>query len=312
MTRLYTGPVIDPHHHLWNLEMQRHPWLLHTPGQEAASGNGMGIRRNYMPDDYLADVQGQNIVSSIHVEAGWDHRFLTEETVWLDSLDKSHNVARHYIARVPLEHPDAARLLAEANRNSRVVGIRDIVSWHPDPAKSFVAREGLMSSSQWRAGLTALARHDLVFDLMLFPWQTAEAEHLLHDFPDTMFVLNHCGSPADRTPEGILLWRDGLRRLGKAENLRIKISNPVAYDPHWSIDSLKDVIEHCIACFGVERSMFASDFPVAGLYASFPELYGAFRNIVAEYSPSEQSALFFQTANQTYRLALDRTGLNQE
>lgn len=312
MTRLYTGPVIDPHHHLWNLEMQRHPWLLHTPEQEAASGNGMGIRRNYMPDDYLADVQGQNIVASIHVEAGWDHRFLTEETVWLDSLDKSHNVARHYIARVPLDHPDAARLLAEANRNSRVVGIRDIVSWHPDPAKSFVAREGLMSSLQWRAGLTALARHDFVFDLMLFPWQTAEAEQLLHDFPDTMFVLNHCGSPADRTPEGMSLWRDGLRRLGKAENLRIKISNPVAYDPHWSIDSLKDVIEHCIACFGVERSMFASDFPVAGLYASFHELYGAFRNIVSEYSPSEQSALFFQTANQTYRLALDRTGLNQE
>ena len=311
MTRLYTGPVIDPHHHLWNLEMKRHPWLMREPKSEVASGSISAIQRDYMPDSYLADVRGQHIVASVHVEAGWDQRFPTEETAWLDSLDKRHNIARRYVARVPLDDPNAAGLLAEEARNSHVVGIRDIVSWHPDPMKSFATCDGLMSNPQWRAGLTALARHDLVFDLMLFPWQMAEAERLLHDFPNTMFVLNHCGSPVDRSPEGMALWRDGLRRLGKAENLRIKISNPVAYDPHWSIDSLRGIIEHCITCFDVERSMFASDFPVAGLHASFPELYSTFREIVASYSMAEQSALFFETANQTYRLALDRTSFNQ-
>jgi predicted TIM-barrel fold metal-dependent hydrolase len=64
------------------------------------------------------------------------------------------------------------------------------------------------------------------------------------------------------------------------------------------------VIEHCLDCFGPARAMFASDFPVAGLHASFDEVYQVFRAVASKLSYDEQRVLFFATANDTYRLGI--------
>ncbi|MEZ2222714.1 amidohydrolase [Rhizobium sp. RCC_161_2] len=306
MSRRYDGPVIDPHHHLWDLSLGRHPWLQKKPaaGEEMVFGSIAPLQRDYGVDDYLADAAGQNIVATVHVEAGWSDTHLSQESRWLNGLDKTGGVARRYVARVPLDAPLAFDLLDAEATNAQVVGIRDIVSWHPDPAKSFARSQHLMTSPRWQAGLAHATRLGLVFDLMLFPWQMGEATRLASDFPETLFVLNHCGSPADRSPEGMALWRQGLRELARAENVQIKISDLVAYDNHWTHTSLASVIDHCLACFGTKRAMFASDFPVAGLHASFDEVYSTFRSVAAALSLDEQRDLFFTTANRTYRVGL--------
>ncbi|GLS24138.1 amidohydrolase [Labrys miyagiensis] len=310
MSGLYRGPIIDPHHHLWHLEMGRHPWLQKpsAPHEEMIFGSIEPIRRNYGVADYLADTAGQNIVATVHIEAGWSDDHPLEESRWIDSLEKSRGVARRSVAHVALDRPDAASLLEAEAANEGVVGIRDIVSWHPEPAKSFARSATLMSDPHWRSGLEVATRLGLVFDLMLFPWQMPEALRLVEDFPNTTFVLNHCGSPADRSPEGMALWRRGLKALGRADNMLIKISDLVAYDNDWSLESLRQVIDHCLACFGPKRAMFASDFPVASLHASFSEIYDGFRAVASPLSRTEQRDLFFSTANRTYRLGLDARG----
>ena len=306
MTLRYGGPVIDPHHHLWDLSLRRHPWLEKARGEgtEMVFGSLAPILRDYGIEDYLADAANQNIVATVHVEAGWSDDHPLEETRWLGGLDRTSGVARRYIARVPLDSPDALRLLEAEAANPDVVGIRDIVSWHPEPAKSFAPRAHRMADPLWRASLAHLSRLGLVFDLMLYPWQMEEALHLMRSFPKTLFVLNHGGSPADRSAEGMALWRKGLRALGGEPNARLKISDLVAYDNDWTPESLGTVIDHCLDCFGPSRSMFASDFPVAGLHATFDEVYGVFRNAAASLSLDEQRALFFTTANETYRLGM--------
>jgi len=182
--------------------------------------------------------------------------------------------------------------------------VRDILSWDPDPARRFAAREAIMEEPAWRAGLAHLGHHSLVFDLMVFPRQLAAAARLAADFPDQLFVVNHCGSPIDRDAEGMARWRDGLRELGRRDNVAVKISDLVAYDHDWSLESLSPVVMHCIECFGPKRAMFASDFPVAGLHATFDEVYDGFRTIAASFSESEQRALFFETARRLYRVDL--------
>ena len=77
----------------------------------------------------------------------------------------------------------------------------------------------------------------------------------------------------------------------------------MAYDHNWTLDRLREVVLHCIDCFGPQRAMFSGDFPVTGLYA-FDETYGAFKTIISEFSPTEQSALFFDNAKQIYRIDL--------
>lgn len=301
MTHLYSGPIIDAHHHLWDLGLGRHPWLA-----PAASGRGLGelepIRRNYLSADYLHDARNQNVLATVHIEASWLADDCVGETRWLESIDKPGGVATRYVAHVPLGSPRAAALLEEQSAFERVVGIRDILSWDPDPTRQFAARGGIMDEPQWRQGLARLKRHGLSFDLMVFARQLGDAARLAADFPDQQFVLNHCGSPIDRDEAGMQRWRDGLRLLSRQPNVAIKISDLVAYDHHWTLDSLRPVVMHCIDCFGSERAMFASDFPVAGLHATFDEVYGSFKTIVQDFSPDEQHALFYGTAKRIYRL----------
>lgn len=297
---IYRGPIIDAHHHLWDLAMRRHPWLEATADQRGGLGDLGLLRQNYLPEDYRRDAAGHDVVATVHVEAGWTNEDCVGETRWLETLDKGDGVAARYVVHVPLASPDAARLIAEQAAFERVAGVRDILSWDPDPARRFAARDGIMNEPAWRAGLALLAPRDIVFDLMVFPRQLADAARLAADFPEQRFAVNHCGSPIDRDKEGMQRWLDGLRLLSRQENVAIKISDLVAYDHDWTLESLRPVVMHCIDCFGPERAMFGSDFPVAGLHASFDEVYGSFKEITAGFSEAEQRALFFGTAQRIY------------
>jgi predicted TIM-barrel fold metal-dependent hydrolase len=300
----YSGPIIDAHHHLWDLRLNRHPWLDAAAGARGGLGDLALLRRNYLPANYARDAQRQPIVATIHVEAGWVADDCLGETRWLETLDKPGGIAARYVVHVPLAHPDAPALIEAQAAFRRVVGVRDILSWHRDPARRFAAQDGMMDQPVWRARLALLARHGLVFDLMVFPHQLAAAARLAAAFPDQPFVLNHCGSPIDRDVEGMRVWRDGVALLARQKNVSVKISDLVAYDHDWTLDSLRPVVLHCIDCFGAGRAMFASDFPVAKLNASFDEVFDSFKAIVAEFPASEQHALFCGTASRIYHLPL--------
>lgn len=298
----YRGPIIDAHHHLWDYGMGKHAWLDKTSeGEGLPMGDLAPLRRNFLVEDYLAEAQGENVVATVHVEAGWSGGAEGEESAWLDTLDRRVVAARH-VVRVPLDAPEAPALIAREARHSRMSGLRDIVAWHPDPARSFAARPHLMADAGWRMGLAALFEAGHPFDLMLYPHQMDEAARLAGDFPQGTFILNHCGSPADRSAEGMEGWREGLTRLAGCRNVLIKISNPVAYDHHWTEASLAQVILHCLDTFGAERSMFGSDAPVSGLQAPFRRLLGVYRKILADRPAAAQRAFFHDTAARAYKL----------
>jgi len=294
----YRGPVIDAHHHLWDLRLERHAWLdWPKQGDELAP-----LRRNYLVEDYLEASSGSGIVASVHVEANWDPTDPLGETEWLDGLERPAGIAARYVAFAALASDNAQEIIERQAGHERVAGIREIISWHPDPAKARVEGGDLMEDARWRAGLTHVQSHGLSFDLLISSRQLDMAWRLARDFPDMQFVLNHCGSPMDRDAEGMDHWRASLRRLAAAENVSLKISDPVAYDPAWTRESLAGVILHCIDCFGAGRCMFASDYPVAGLHITFDHWRALFSDIVADLSKDEKRSLFFDNARKIYRI----------
>lgn len=305
----YSGPIIDAHHHLWAYGDGHHAWLDQT-APAGSEGLPMGdlapLRRDFMVADYLALAENEGIIASVHVEAGWSgpdpEADPGAETRFLDTLDRRRVAARH-VFRVDLAAADAAARIRSEAAHPRAAGLRDIVAWHPDPARSFAPGPGRMSDPGWRRGLAALAETGLVFDLMLYPHQMAEAAALAADFPALTFVLNHCGSPADRSATGMRAWREGLARLASCPNVAIKISNPVAYDHDWTEDSLRAVILDCLHAFGPQRSMFGSDAPVSGLQARFGDLVGVYRRALADHGKDVQRAFFHDTAARIYRLS---------
>jgi predicted TIM-barrel fold metal-dependent hydrolase len=240
----------------------------------------------------------------VHVEAGWDRTAdPLAEIRWMEALDKSSGVATRYIGFADLAARDAAATLDRLSEVSRCVGVRQTLSWHPtEPARSFAPRPGIADEPEFRRGVALLARHRQILELMLYPYQAEELAKLAGDFPDQPFIVNHCGSPIDRDRDGMARWKEGLRRLGSSPNVSIKISALTAYDPRPTSESLSEVVLHCIDCFGVERSMFGSDFPVGGLWTTFDAIFDGFKDIVRDFTESEQAALFYENGRRVYRI----------
>jgi predicted TIM-barrel fold metal-dependent hydrolase len=284
--------------------MDRHPWLRPAGGAIQALGDLNAIRKNYLVEDYLRDAANQNVVASVHIEAAWDRADdPLAEIEWLETLDKSSGVAVRYIGFADLASPGAGAALDRLSEVRRCVGVRQMLSWHPtNPAKCFAPHPGIADEPDFRRGVALLAPHDQLLELMLYPYQAEEVARLARDFPNQTFIVNHCGSPIDRDREGMTRWRDGLKLIGSAPNVQIKISGLTAYDPAPTLESLRDVALHCIECFGVERSMFGSDFPVGRLWTSFDAIFDGFKAIVRDFTEAEQSALFRDNARRVYRI----------
>jgi predicted TIM-barrel fold metal-dependent hydrolase len=159
-----------------------------------------------------------------------------------------------------------------------------------------------MGDPAWRRGYALLEKYGLSFDLQTPWWHLAEAAALARDFPNTQVILNHTGLPADRTPEGLAGWRRAMQTLAAAPNVAVKISGLGQPGQPWTVAANGQIIRDTIAIFGVDRCMFASNFPVDGLCADFDAIFSGFKTIVADLSQAEQLKLFHDNAMRIYRL----------
>ena len=295
-------PIVDPHHHLWDLERFSYPWLSARPLPASVAGDVAPIAKSYLLDDYLADTAKQKVVKSVHVDAGFDPAQPVEETRWLQSIADQRGFPHGIVARAELHRPDVETTLASHCRFPNVRGIRHIVNWHPDPAKTYVTKPDFLTDPAWLRGFAQLKRYNLSFDLQLYPSQMADAAALAAAHGDTTIILNHAGMPVDRDPEALSLWRAGMRALGAQPNVWVKISGLGMVDWRWTEQSIRPFVLETIEIFGPDRCMFASNFPVDKLYSSFDALYDAFKSIVRDFSVGERRKLFSDTALAVYRI----------
>lgn len=301
MDMRYDGPIIDAHHHLWDLALGRHPWLTGDDGAIKALGDISYMRRDYLVADYLADIGAEPVVGSVVIEAVWDRtRPATEEVEWLEALPRSGAIASRFVAFAPLRAPDVEATLEALSRRPSVVGVRETVRWHPDPAKRWT-EAGLMDDPSWRRGVALLGQYGLLLELLMNPYQAADLARLAADRPEQLFVVNHCGTPVDRDEEGLARWRDGLALMARQPNIAIKVSNYAAYGTDRSPEALKRTIMTCIDAFGPDRSMFGTDYPVGRRTLSYQQSCENFRLAIAGLSASEQRGVFHDNAVRTYR-----------
>jgi predicted TIM-barrel fold metal-dependent hydrolase len=299
---LETPPVIDPHHHLWDLGRHRYPWLQARPLAPCLEGNILPIARNYLLEDYRSDTHKQNVVKSVHIECGWDPANPVGETEWLQGIADQHGYPHGIVARATLNAPNVDQILEGHARYKNIRGIRHAVNWHPDPVKTYVSRPDLIRTEEWRHGFSLLGKFGFSFDLQLYPEQMQDAAALANAYPDILIILNHTGMPVDRDEEGIGRWQRGMRELAAAPNVAVKISGLGTVDWNWTVKSIRPFVLRTIEAFGVFRCMFASNFPVDKLYSDFDTLYAAFREITAHFSAEERQMLFHDNAERYYRL----------
>lgn len=303
MVGLYAGPVIDAHHHLWDLSMARHPWLAADDPAMASLGNIDFLRHTYLPADYLRDAGDTNLVGTVHVEAAWDRaRDPVEETRWVVGLDRPRGVARRLVGFVRLDAPDVEDQIAAHRDAGPVVGVRETIRWHPDPAKRWTDA-GILDRSATRRGIAALARNGLLLEVLMNPYQADDVHRLARDMPDLQIVVNHCATPVDRDAAGLARWRAGLARMADCANVAIKVSNFAAYAADRSAGALRATVMACVEAFGPTRAMFGTDYPVGRRALGYTETVAAFAASIADLSAQEQRDLFHDTAFRLYRFA---------
>jgi predicted TIM-barrel fold metal-dependent hydrolase len=290
MADVYDGPIIDAHHHLWDLARGHYPWLTGAAAIGPLGDIGY-MRHDYLIADYLAD-RGRSPL---------------EETAWLETLPRPPGIAARYVVAAPLDTPDADALLDAQAACPRVAGVRETIRWHPDPAKAWT-RRGIVAEAGWRRGLARLAPHGLLLELLMNPHQAAEVAALADDFPSQLILVNHCGTPNDRDPAGLARWREGLAAMGARDNIAIKLSNFSAYGADASLAAHRDTLLTCIDAFGPGRCLFGSDYPVARRTMAYAALRARFGEVVAAFSPGEQRAMFHDNAARLYRLDVGARG----
>ena len=297
--------MVDAHIHLWDLARIRYPWLT-PPLPVGITGDVSAIAQNYLLEDYLRDcaAHGSRVRVSkvVHVEAGAHPADALAETRWLQGIADIQGFPQAIIAHAELEQPGIEALLEAHAAHRNVRGIRQILNWHPDPAKTYTPRD-LLTDEAWQRGFARLARHGLSFDLQVYPGQMPAAAALAARHANIRLIVNHAGMPADKDSAGIAAWRAGMRALAAQPNVSVKISGLAMLDWRWRRESLKPFVLETLEIFGAERVMIASNFPVDRLFGTFAAFTGAYSSILAGASAEERSKLFARNAERIYRIA---------
>ena len=290
-------PIVDAHHHLWQLSggPLYYPWLQDAEPHEFFLGDYASLKRDYLPPDYRRDAAGHDVVKTVHVEAECSREQQVEETRWLTEMNRRHGMPNAIVGHAWFHTANTQAVLEGHRAFPLVRGIR-----------SKPADEAMMRDPKWLAGLRLLKKFDFSWDLRVKTWELGAAAAVVRAIPDIPVVLNHAGFPWDRSAAGLETWRAGMRALAACENAWCKLSCLCLREGAWSYEDNRRVVLETIEIFGVERCMFASNFPVDGLRVGFDRMFRDFKRMTAGFPASERRRLFHDNAARFYRLVPGR------
>jgi predicted TIM-barrel fold metal-dependent hydrolase len=286
-------PVVDTHQHLWDLNRFRLPWL---------DGAGDVLNRTYTTDDYLKASAGLNVVKAVYMEVDVEPAQRDREADFV--VDLCRRKVGPTVAAViggATDREDFPTWIGRFKDSPHVKGVRS----------SFDA--GIAAEAVFVRNLRTLGRLGMSFDLNVGPPGLGRAANIVKQCPDTRFVVDHCGNVdaavfrRNGPPAGAAAtqdrWKKGLADLAECPNVVCKISGVMeAAKGRAGEDEYAAVIHHCLDCFGPDRVMFASNWPVVNLAGSFASWVKLLRSVVRAHPAAAVRKLFSDNAIEFYRL----------
>lgn len=312
--------IVDPHHHLWQ-----------RPG---------GF--DYLLDDLWNDTDsGHNIARTVFVEChseyravGPEHMMPVGETEFVAGVaEKSTRGAEKQaqiagiVAHANLTLGDGVEEVLDAHEAAGCGlfrGIRHAGARAEYPAAMMIAGravEDLYESRDFRQGMKILGRRGLTYDTWHYHYQNRGFAALARAVPETAMVLDHFGTPLGVGPyenqreEIFDQWQKDIAEIALCDNVVAKLGGLAMPDNGFGwhlratpptsdefVAAQKRYYLHTIECFGPDRCMFESNFPVDKYSISYPVLWNGLKKIAAEFSEDEKNDMFSGTASRVYRL----------
>ncbi|MGO4871084.1 MAG: amidohydrolase family protein [Roseiarcus sp.] len=277
--------IVDTHLHLIDRGALSYPWLAGVPA----------LNHDFLLERYSLEAFRCGIGAALHMEVDVTEDQIEAETRHVEALARRPaSPLRGAISACRPERSDFPAFLERQLADPFVKGFRRVLHVVPDEVSL---------SPAFRANLGRLAGTGRPFDLCVRPDQIDKAVALADLCPNVQFVLDHCGAPAikERAEHP---WRERIADIALRPNVAVKISGVVAYadGEAWTVDDIRPYVEHAIRCFGWDRVVWGSDWPVCTLTASLSTWVAASHAITRGCSDDERARLFHDNARRIWRL----------
>jgi predicted TIM-barrel fold metal-dependent hydrolase len=279
--------IVDTHLHIIDQSRLGYPWLAGAPA----------LNRDFLYSEYARDALRAGISDVLHMEVDVAPADIAGEVEFVrDQSKQPGSLLRGAISACRPEEGGFPEHLDRALADPFVKGFRRILHTEPDD---------ISQRPLFRENVKRLSGTRLTFDICAFPRQQPLALALVDLAPDVAFILDHCGVP-DIKGGDFDGWKRGISELASRPNLTAKVSGIVAYADadNWTHATLRPYMEHIIDCFGWDRVVWGSDWPVCTLGGGLLAWVAATHAVLSGCSNEERERLFWRNADRMWNLGL--------
>ena len=284
---------VDTHVHYYDMQ---HPELIYGHWLPGVPHPTMGMKlqklahRNYLAEDYIAETRNANVVKAVHVQAAIDSPDPVTETEWLQEAADRTGFPHGIVAHADLRDPGIEGVLERHCESPNMRGIRDF------------SYGDYLVEPDYHRGFALFEKFNLVSSMPVKWTDMEKLRDLANKFPNIMIVVDHTGTPEERTDEYFEKWKSGVAIAASCDNIRWKISGLGMGDPDWTVDSIRRYVMTSIETMGVDRCFFGTNWPVDWIFSDYDKVVDAYTEIISGFSRDEQEMLFSKTAEGLYRI----------
>lgn len=280
---------IDCHQHYWKIRRGDYSWIR---------ADDRILYRDYLPADLKPALARHGIEKTIVVQAAQT----VAETDFLLELAAEDDSIAGVIGWLDMEGPEVVRQLDRYRGRAKFLGLRPVIQDLDDD--QWIVRPPVLTA------LRQVAEAGLAFEFLTYPRHLPYVVQALEAVPGLRAVIDHLSKPEIRSGK-LEPWKPWMSRVADYPNLYCKLSGMITEaDPqNWRVDDLRPYVEHVMHCFGPERVMFGSDWPVCLLAGSYDQVVGAVEEILSLRRGEElEEKLFGENARRFYQLGAEPTG----
>jgi L-fuconolactonase len=274
---------IDSHQHFWHYSQDEYGWI---------NDEMSALRRDFLPAHLHRELQLADVQATVAVQA----RQTVAETLWLLDLASRSEFIQGVVGWAPIGAADFSFQLDLLRQNTQLKGLRHVVQGEAD---------GFLDGQGFNRGIAAMRDTGLVYDVLIFARQLAEAVRFIDRHPNQLFVLDHIAKP-DIASHQFAPWSASLRELAHRANVVCKLSGIVTEADwnRWTADGLWPYFETVLDAFGPSRLMFGSDWPVLTVACTYQRWGQVIARWLAPLSVAERAEIEGGVAARVYRLGI--------
>lgn len=277
--------IVDSHQHFWDLARGDYLWLTPAAGP---------LYRNFLPEDLVETLRAHEVSATVLVQAA-----ATEaETLFLLRLAAAHPFIAGVIGWVDFEGADVTECIASLATagGGKLKALRPMIQDIEDP--QWITQRAIDRAFE------AIAARDLVFDALVRPQHLRALRERLLRHPTLRTVLDHAGKP-DIAHGELDTWARDLERLARDTSIVCKLSGLLTEaGTRGSAGNIAPFVAHIFSCFGPERILWGSDWPVLTGVATYGEWLALSRQLVERFAPGSSHAVLGANAKRVYGLNL--------